>query len=212
MKLDESKLKLLELLTEPMTVTEIAKRMNLSKATVSHHLKILQSMGLVKIISMEIERNFIKKYYLSSLVTEDHIFPQEKKILEDFRLTKEDFLRTLLRFLNVMNLENSVFLKKVGFDVGQFLLAKRIEGDVYEGLADIWEKLRLGRVVEADKKRFIVEECYNCYGLPEIGKPYCRIDEGIIEGVLHGKTGMRHRVREVRCWGTGDEVCEFEIE
>jgi len=211
MMLDESKMKLLELLIEPMTVTEIARRMNLSKATVSYHLKILQEMGLVKVAATEIERNFIRKYYISSLITEDPLFPQEKEILDDFKMSKEDFLRTLLRLLNVMNLENSVFLKKIGFDVGHFILAERIEeDDVYEGLAEIWERLRLGRVVESSVKSFIVEECYNCSGLPEIGKPYCRIDEGIIEGILHRK-GERRKVREVKCWGTGDEVCEFEI-
>ncbi len=210
-KLDKSKLRILELLSKPMTVTEIARETGLSKATVSHHLKFLEKYKLVKIYSTEIERNFIKKYYISTLYTEDPIAPQEHTILSDFKPEREEFFRTVLRMLNVLNLDNALFLKKVGFDVGYYSIAEKVDGRIDDGLAEVWEKLKLGKVVESGKDRFIVEECYNCSGLPEIGKPYCKIDEGIIEGILNKKLKKRFIVKEVRCWGTGDEVCDFEI-
>ncbi len=210
-RLDESKLKILELLVKPMTVTEIARKMKLSKATVSHHLKLLEKSNLVKVVETRIERNFIKKYYVSTLHTPDLILPQEKVILDKFELSREEFLRTVLRLLNAMNLENALFLKKVGFDVGYFSLADKVDGKIDEALADTWEKLKLGKVVESSSKLFIVEECYNCAGLPAVGKPYCKIDEGIIEGILQKKTGKRFKVDETKCWGTGYEVCEFRI-
>jgi len=210
LRLDASKLKILELLRKPMTVTELAKRLNLSKATISHHLKALERAGLVKVSSIEIERNFIKKYYISVLFSPEVLFPQESEILSDFKPSREEFLRTLLRLVNVANLDNSLILKKIGFDVGYFVLANEVE-DPKESLAKLWEEFKLGSVVEVSESRFVVEDCYNCAGLPDIGRPYCKIDEGIIEGVLAKKTGKRLEVREVKCWGTGHEVCEFEI-
>ncbi len=211
MRLDESKLRILELLSKPMTVTEVARRIGLSKATVSHHIKALQEMNLVKVAGEEIEKNFIRRYYISTLASPEFIRPQERRILDDFDPSREGFMRTLLRLLNVMYADNGLLLKKAGFDVGYYAIAERIDGDVSEGLADFWEKLKLGNVVESSRERFVVENCYNCYGLPAIGRPYCKIDEGIIEGVLRRKTGGRFAAKEVKCWGTGDEVCEFEI-
>ena len=208
--LDESKLKILELLRKPMTVTEIAKEIGLSKATVSHHLKILERLGLVKVAFTEVERNFIRKYFVSKLYHPEILFPQEEKIFRDFTLSREEFLRTLLRLVNVANLDSPLVVRKIGFDFGYFALADRID-DFEDGLAKVWEKLKLGKVVEVSRERFVVEDCYNCAGLPKIGKPYCKIDEGIIEGVLRKKSGKNVVVEEVKCWGTGYEVCEFEI-
>ncbi len=210
MRLDGSRLRILEMLTKPMTVSDIANEIGLSKATVSHHIKALKDMGLVKIDSEVVEGNFIKRYYVSVLSDPEFVKPQEKKILSDFDFSKEGFVRTLLRMLNVIYTDDPM-LKKAGFDVGYHVVAKNIGDNVIDDLADFWEKLKLGNVIESSSERFTVEDCYNCSGLPAIGKPYCRLDEGIIEGVMRKKTGKRYSVKEVKCWGTGDEICEFEV-
>ncbi len=208
--IDESKVKILEALKKPKTVTQLSKELKLSKATVSHHLKHLERLGFVKVVSTKLERNFIKKYYVSRLHNPEFILPHEKLILEDFELSRGELLRTLLRLLNVVSLNNSLLLKKVGFDVGYFAIAERVD-DGLESLADLWEKLKLGKVAEVSKEKFVVEDCYNCAHLPATGKPYCKIDEGIIEGVLRKKSGEVYEVEEVKCWGTGYDVCEFRI-
>ncbi|AGK60291.1 putative hydrocarbon binding protein (contains V4R domain) [Archaeoglobus sulfaticallidus PM70-1] len=208
-ELDETRLKILEILDKPKTTTEIAKTLGLSKSTISHHLKILSELKLVKVVKTEIERNFIKKYYISTLNTPNQLLPQE--VFKGFRLSNREFLRALLRSFTLLNLENKIFLRKIGLDIGYFLLADKVEGETYEGIADLWEKLRLGKVVEITPNSFVVEDCYMCRDLPNINDTYCKTDEGIIEGILLGKTGKRYLVKEVKCWGTGDEVCEFEI-
>jgi len=209
-QLDKTRVRILEILEKPMTNTEIAKTLGLSKSTVSHHLKILEKMKLVKVERTEVERNFIKKYYISTLSLPDHKFPD---VFKDFKLSDREFLRALLRSLTLLNLENSVFLRKVGLNVGYYFLASSIDDDaIYDSIADLWEKLDLGSVVEASKSSFIVEDCYMCKGLPAINETYCKTDEGLLEGILLNKTGKRHIVREIRCWGTGDEECEFKIE
>jgi len=209
-KLDNTRLKILEILTKPMTTTEIARKINLSKSTVSHHLKILLDLRLVKVERIELEKNFIKKYYVSTLNMPNHLFPD---IFKGVKLSDREFLRALLRSFALLNLENGIFLRKVGLDVGYYLLANNVEDErVHESVADLWEKLRLGNVIEVTPKSFVVEDCYMCSNLPPINDTYCKTDEGILEGILLKKTGVKHLVREIRCWGTGDEKCEFKIE
>ena len=206
--LDDTKLKILEILDRPMTTTDLAKALGLSKSTISHHLRILLEMKLVRVEKTEIEKNFIKKYYISTLNV-----PTFSDVFKDFKLSNRELLRTLLRSLALLNLENYIFLRKIGLDIGYFLLADRIEDEnVHEGIANLWERLKLGKVVEVAKTKFVVEDCYMCKGLPSIGGTYCKIDEGLIKGILLKKTGKSHNVKEIRCWGTGDEECEFKIE
>jgi DNA-binding transcriptional ArsR family regulator len=48
---DETRLKILRLVTnEELYATEIAERLNLSKATVSHHIVLLRAAGLVDVL------------------------------------------------------------------------------------------------------------------------------------------------------------------
>jgi hypothetical protein len=210
MQLSGKRLEIVNLLTKPMTTSEIAKLLDLSKSTVSHHLKVLQKLKLVRVEREEIEKNFIRRYYISTLNTPDIIFPQEAKILADFRFTRDEFFRMLIRNLTLYNLGNPLLLKKVGIDVGYHLLSSKIGDDVMKGIADLWEHLGLGSVrIKSD--RIKIYDCYTCSGLDKIGKPYCRLDEGIIEGILLKNTGRRHEVREVKCWGTGDDYCLFLI-
>jgi|Deesub1362A_J573_1020465.scaffolds.fasta_scaffold21938_2 hypothetical protein len=211
MQLIGKRLEIVALLSKPMTTSEIAKVLDLSKSTISHHLKILQKQGLVRVEREEVEKNFIKRYYISTLHTPELVFPQEARILTDFKFTRDEFFRTLIRNLTVYNLENPILLKKVGIDVGYHLLSSKVEGDdVVGGVASLWEDLGLGDV-KTGGDWIKVYDCYTCSGLDEIGKPYCKLDEGIIEGVLLKNTGRKYGVMETKCWGTGDKYCLFEI-
>ncbi len=221
MQLSGKRLEIVNLLNRPKTTSEIAKSLDLSKSTVSHHLNILQKLGLVRVEREEIERNFIKRYYISTLHTPEIIFPQEVKIFADFRFTRDEFFRTLIRSLTIYNLDNPILLRKVGLDVGYHLLSSKIGIakaelaetdliDLIDEIANLWEYLGLGDM-KTKNNRIKVYDCYTCKELDRIGKPYCKMDEGIIEGILL-KSGSRYEVKETRCWGTGDRYCLFEID
>jgi predicted hydrocarbon binding protein len=47
--------------------------------------------------------------------------------------------------------------------------------------------------------------------MPDMGKTLCPSDAGIIAGVLDKTLRKNHSVKEVKCWGTGHDFCEFEI-
>jgi len=215
---EETRKKILSMTTEKdMTITDIAKNLGLTKATVSHHVKLLHECGLLKVTRKEIQGNLIKKYYRSVFGdinplnrVEEIIISKTKGELDEYLLLKGFF-----RSLNVINLQmgEEMFLKKLGFDIGYYILADLIDEDdeIHEGLIKIWKKFRLGKMDEIDEKTLSVEDCYLCSDLPEVGYTYCKPDEGVIEGILLKKTGKRYKVREVSCWGTGDEKCVFKI-
>ncbi len=215
---DETRRRILSMTAEKdMTVTEIARELGLTKATVSHHVKLLHSRGFLRLVREEVHGNLIRRYYRSVFGDVKPLNQAEEEIISRISADIDDYqlLRALLRSMSVVNLQmgNEMLLKKLGFDIGYHILADFVEEGVRveEGIAGMWEKFRLGEVVETGRGVFIVEECYLCEGLPVIGQTYCKSDEGIIEGILLKKTGERYRVKEISCWGTGSKRCTFEI-
>ncbi len=209
-KFNEMREKILHLLSEKdMTVTELASSLGISKATVSHHIERLQREGLVKVVREERIKNFIRKYYSLSI---PNGFVSKKLVeeIKDSALSRDraELFRNTVRLLGYSMLKISPHIfKKAGYEVGYSLGWK---GANMEDLAEVWEKLGLGKT-SCSEKVLDVEECYFCSGLPEIGEPYCRFDEGLIAGFLSKSKGKRFVVREVKCWGIGDELCEFEV-
>lgn len=191
-----------------MSISDLAKSLKLSKATVLYHLETLTKEGLVKVSREEKVRNFIKKYYTISIPNGD-VF---KNIVESIKRSVEEdsnnLFKNLIRILGLTLLRTyPPIFKKVGFEVGY---AIGTEGYTIEDLADLWEKLKLGDV-SCSKDRLIVENCYFCSGLPKVGYTYCKFDEGFIAGFLTKSLNKHVKVRETKCWGLGFDLCEFEI-
>jgi len=78
-------------------------------------------------------------------------------------------------------------------------------------LAKIWEDLRLGTIEIKGENLIRVKDCYQCGNMPNMGKTLCSTDAGIIAGVLDTICKQRYSVKETKCWGTGHDFCEFEI-
>ncbi|WP_457550769.1 V4R domain-containing protein [Archaeoglobus sp.] len=191
-----------------MTVTELSKVLGVSKATVSYHIEELKRIGLVKVAREEIIRNFVRRYYTLSIPNAnvgERIINSIKRSVN--KKDRAEVFRNTVRLLGFVLLRTSPSLfKRVGFEVGKSLSQSNAK---IEELADLWEKLGFGKT-SCTSKSLTVEECYFCSGLPKVGYTYCKFDEGFIAGFLSPK-GMC-RVEEVRCWGLGDEFCEFRIE
>jgi len=47
--------------------------------------------------------------------------------------------------------------------------------------------------------------------MPQVGRPVCHLERGVIAGALEAKLGRSVRTEETKCWGLGDGVCEFEV-
>ena len=58
----------------------------------------------------------------------------------------------------------------------------------------------------------ILLETLSSAGLPNLGKPTCSFETGLISGVIERLKDRRCLVREIRCYGKGDNECAFYIE
>lgn len=238
---DRNRARIVKLLKEKgeMTNTNLAAELGISKATVTHHMKILKEAGVVKVMRIEESRGIPKKYYgldrkFSMVGKGSFAEPLSREVERNFRklvhrekLRKElgdniniNFLRLYRSALLSADVNFDSELYEQGFHLGKEVLSEMVEsGDtlekVMESLGRLWEGLNLGRMeVEevGDVTRVMINDCYQCMEMPDLGRPLCASDEGIIAGVLEKKLGLPFRVREVECWGTGEEHCKFEIE
>lgn len=200
---------ILRLLAErEMTITELAKILGKSKATISHHIDNLRKEGLIKIAREERVGNFIRIYYTLSIPNEKvgNILIEMVRNSANER-SKVELFRNTVRLLGFALLKVSPHLfKRIGFEVGYAL---GFNGANLEDLAELWEELGLGKT-SCSRDVLTVEECYFCSGLPKVGYTYCRFDEGFIAGFLTKSKGKEYKVKEVKCWGLGNEFCEFK--
>jgi len=232
---DKTRLKIIELLAEKeMANTQLAELTKLSKATISHHIKLLVNAGIVKISRIEHEEHGIQmKFYtvnpniLSVAVYKQGILREQiKKEIEEAMMSeriRKGFINeakpAFLRLLKSSMLNAGIDLDKpfydTGYEIGSEVISKEIKGskleDVLKELADIWKKLGLGTIELAEVNKIRVKDCYQCSNMPDVGKPLCPSDAGIIAGVLDKILAKKHSVKEVKCWGTGYDFCEFEI-
>jgi hypothetical protein len=237
---DETRMRLLEILgREEMTNSQLAKKLGLSKATITYHLKQLEKAGLITVSRTEYEKHGIPMKYYKLRV---HLvsLPGEKETKRAYTV-KEEFKEKLAELLkkDEAPLDNEVsrvlhqimksatampeeeidgLLYSLGYELGREVMSQKIAGnelgDVLRELSNYWKRTNLGEIEIIRKNDTVVlriVECFDCMSMPNIGKTLCFFDAGIFAGTLEKLLQKKYSVREVKCWGTGYEYCEFEI-
>lgn len=62
--------------------------------------------------------------------------------------------------------------------------------------------------------RFTITECVHCAGAKPSGRALCRFEAGIVAGALESFVEREidgASVTETKCWGLGDDRCEFTV-
>lgn len=230
---DKTRLKILDLLSEKeLTNSQLARKLDLSKPTMSHHLKLLQDAGIVKISRIEHEEHGIAmKFYavnpniLSvSVLKENKLTGQIENEIQEAMAARingsgGDANIAFLRLLKSTILSTGIDMDKpfydAGYHIGSNVISKQMKAtslkDALNELALIWEQLKLGTIEIVGEDLIKVKDCYQCGNMPNMGKTLCPSDAGIIAGVLDTVCGKRYSVKETKCWGTGFDFCEFEI-
>ncbi len=230
---DKTRLKIVELLSEKeLTNSQLARMLNLSKPTISHHLKILLDSGIVKISRIEHEEHGIQmKFYAVNPNILSFVLLKENKLMEQISKEIQEVMRlrsstsdshannAFLRMLRSAVLDTGIDMDKpfyyAGYNIGVNVISKEVKAntlkDVLKEFAQMWEELKLGTVELMGENKIQVKDCYQCGNMPNIGKLLCSSDAGILAGVLDTIFGKRYCVIETKCWGTGYDLCEFEI-
>ncbi|MEW6399924.1 MAG: sigma 54-interacting transcriptional regulator [Bacillota bacterium] len=97
-----------------------------------------------------------------------------------------------------------------GHRIGQKLGVYRLEE-----IAGRLNELGMGRVelVDGSPRPIVFHwfDCLTCSGLPNVGRPLCYLEAGILAGAVQRACGRPVSVQETRCWGLGDTFCEMRV-
>lgn len=133
-----------------------------------------------------------------------------------------NFMRSLFRAMRyiaqAMGMDTKPALRLTGREIGREL-ARLMHATEPIGLikeiASFWESNRMGKISIVKSHlpfEIIIENCYECCGMPNVGTTLCALDEGLISALLDEKLGVKSTVKEKECWGSGYTHCRFTIE
>ncbi len=210
----------------PMTFGEIKEHSGKAQSTLSVHLENLERDGLIASEGVEGDRRKKQYVLVASLVGSSsyNIEPMRTAIRKHLAESPgEPFgfisavLKAVIYGLRSTGIDFDPFLKNLGRIVGQEISGYFQETDLMSLVGEIakfWKQHRLGTMVVESKAPItvVVDDCFDCGGIPDVGRTLCALDEGIIEGLLLEKTGDEYTTTEAECYGTGFNHCKFVVE
>ncbi|MEM2924512.1 MAG: MEDS domain-containing protein [Methanocellales archaeon] len=184
-------------------------------------LEILKMHAFV--IAMDtICRNF---YYIPSKGGEEELNNYLFNLMEIEKLHNQkpfNYMRSLFRAMRyitqAIGIDIKPVLKLTGREVGRELAGLMHATEpiaLIKEIASFWESNKMGKLTILKSQppiEIIIENCYECGGMPNVGTTLCALDEGLISAILDEKLGVKSTVREKECWGTGYNHCRFTIE
>lgn len=222
------RVKILSMLREgDLSFDDIVKLSGRAKSTVSSHLKAMASDGIISSrIDPEDARKkifFIHSEYIGKLhrqqLQEDisayiqRYIASENDPFEFFRL----IFHTIRISLLTQGVDIDPILHEAGLKVGEALYEKVKDPDhstFLGNIAQFWETHSLGTVEVKNLQpvTISVEDCFECSGLPYLGRPACAFDSGILESLFSLYNHEEVKVMETQCYALGDKSCRFIIE
>ncbi len=218
------KLQILNLLKEePRSFDEIVKSTVKAKSTISVHLNNLKSCYLV-------EENFDPKdrrrkiYSLTSYYmgcSQEPFIEHYRNLLEKApangkdRLCFSEIISQALYFgFEAYGIDNTPVVKTIGIDLGRSISSifeSEIPEELLVEIAAFLEFHECRVSILIDLPALKVEDDLKARSMPIIGKPFCTLREGIIEGIFKEKLNKNYKVTETECYGTGHGHCLFNI-
>ncbi len=204
--------------------SEIREMLGKAKSTTSVHLSDLKDLGIIdEKEDPEDERK--KIFYLSSRLLGKSETPQDehyREILDNLKDTsgkRYEFLKGLFHLLrhglDSFGLDVHPALKEIGRDAGKAIgenMTAESKEDILKEISEFWKGTGLGDMKMNDERELIVEGCFDCCEMPEVGHTLCSLDEGMLEGVIESTLDERVEVVEEECHGSGADHCKFRIE
>lgn len=110
---DSFKRRILELLLkEPMTLTQISKKLNMNKANTLYHLKQLKKAGLISIKKTEVEKHgILQKFYQANFLSYIPSYNRASPITKE--QIKRDALNVLIGFFVALSISKKVESKEL---------------------------------------------------------------------------------------------------
>lgn len=223
------RIKILSLLREKeLKFDEIVEQSDKAKSTISEHLKKLYDDGIIdSLVDPEDARKKIfslKSEYLGELSREKLFKEDLKKYIQSYLESDGspfEFFRLLFQTIRVSLIRKGIsidpILHEAGFQVGETLFSSLEDPDdevFLNNIAAFWESHQLGEVElkSIDPLVINVYDCFECKGLPFLGKTACAFDSGLLKALFSAHHQEPRKVTETKCYATGDDYCRFIIE
>jgi len=223
------RVKILALLREnERKFDEIVELSGKAKSTVSEHLKKLKDDGIISSRpDPEDARKkifFIKSEYLGVLSREKLFQEDMEKYIHSYLESDGspfEFFRLLFQTIRVSLISQGISIDPVlleaGFKVGETLFKSLEDSDDKQFLSNIarfWQTHQLGRVEVKNIKPLVINvyDCFECKGLPYLGKTACAFDIGLLKALFSAHYKNPSTITETNCYATGDDFCRFVIE
>jgi sugar-specific transcriptional regulator TrmB/predicted hydrocarbon binding protein len=116
-----------------------------------------------------------------------------------------------------LGIDISELLRQVGRRIGEEIAIGLGQFDddeqFWEELSSEWRSLGMGELlIEGSPISSIrISDSGACGGAPNFGRPFCHLDEGIIEGIIRSRFGLLAKAVERECTAQGEDHCYFEI-
>jgi predicted hydrocarbon binding protein len=225
-----------ELRAGPKTVSKLAKILKKRKPTIVHHIEILKKEGIVEQKEVPSEDRREKPYGLTSILTP--LESANRKEYEVMKMAMEDQFKSLssleaaesrvklfvslFRMVRISALiygvDTDEILRHTGRMVGEALSGNFSKSSIevlLRELAVFWSRNSLGeivfKIVKPNLIEILVYECYECAGMPKIGRTLCVFDAGLLEGLISKLLSSNAYAVETECWGNGYKHCKFIV-
>ncbi len=104
--------------------------------------------------------------------------------------------------------------KKLGIQLAKLFDSNEMSG-LFEELKEFWQTHGLGNIrdisIEEERVNIRIYECYECGDLPNLGRPVCKMDEGVLTSIFKERLKKDYIVEEIECMAMGSPYCEFDI-
>jgi len=195
------RIKILSLLREKeRKFDEIVELSTKAKSTVSEHLKKLKDDGIISSRpDPEDARKkifYIKSEYLGELSREKLFKEDLEKYIHSYLESDGspfEFFRLLFQTIRVSMISQGInidpVLHEAGYKVGETLypsLEDPQEDKFLGNIARFWQTHQLGRVEVTNINPLVINvyDCFECKGLPYMGKTACAFDIGLLKALF----------------------------
>ena len=211
--------------TRDLTFDEIVRLSGRAKSTVSVHLRGLEQDGIISArTDPEDERKKIFSLRSHALGNLTGGIAADDGADRAGRLIAGDdpfgFYRYMFRTIRVSLLAEGInidpVLRESGNRVGRTVaanLADRKLPVLLERLRLFWRKHNLGTLEIESLAPLTLRayDCFECANLPQLGRPACAFDSGILDAVFSDHFKKPQQVDETACYAMGDDHCRFVI-
>ncbi len=210
-----------------LSLSEIATITSRAQSTLSSHLEELVREGLISSRD-DPGDNRRKVFFLTARPVGSAVVPRED-LKEAVGTTisgsigmpstfLKGVVRSIILGMESFGLQMDPVLKDIGRMIGTEI-SKRMQSNSIEGvireIQHFYDEHELGEVCVFSVRplKLIIRDEYNCYKIPEAGKTFCLLNEGILGAILESRTGMSLMfVADTECLASGYSHCKFSIE